>query len=60
MTRKHYEAIAAVINATADANRGNAGVLLEVAQGIAEFCADENPAFNRARFISACFAYQQG
>jgi hypothetical protein len=59
MTRKDFEAIAATINAAADANRGNAGVLLEVAQGIAEHCATVSPRFDRARFISACFKYQQ-
>lgn len=60
MNRKHFEAIAAAINATGDANRGNAGLLLEVAQRLADVFAQENPRFDRARFVASCFAYQKG
>lgn len=60
MTRKHFEAIAAAINAVGASNPGNADVLLQVAQGIAETCAASNPNFDRSRFIAACFAYQKG
>lgn len=59
-TRKDYEAIAAVINNVGRAHRTENNVAtLEIAQGLADYFATDNPDFNRARFISACFKYQQ-
>jgi hypothetical protein len=58
MTRQHFVAVADAINDVGDANRGNADVLLQVAQGLAAQFATFNPNFDRARFIAACFAYQ--
>lgn len=60
-TKKDFEAIASAIN---DAGRQTsidvrAHGLLIAAQGMADYFATANPNFNRARFMSACFRYQQ-
>ena len=65
MTRKHYEAIAEVIK---DANRlpstrfhYHVGVdeaiheaRLDIAEGIARYCTNDNPNFDRDKFLTAC------
>lgn len=58
MTRKHFEAIAAIIKSNgveihSDFDRGYiAGV--EVAHEMADFFATQNPNFDRVRFLTAC------
>lgn len=50
MTRKHFEAIAAIIK----------GLVLThsekepIAQQFADLCEESNPDFDRARFLKAC------
>lgn len=60
MTKKHFEAIAAILNSFYIVPRGVPSRALEAAavSGIAEEMADlfaqENPRFDRARFLKAC------
>lgn len=54
-----YQAIAAVINGVGAQSRGNADILLRVAQGLAEIFGQDQT-FNRSEFVAACFAYQKG
>ena len=61
MTKKHYEAIAAIIastrnNATLYPSNGHArGETLEVtASRLADYFTTDNPRFDRARFLQAC------
>lgn len=50
MTRKHFEAIAAIIDAQRDI-----GVEIQgTANELAAFFATENPNFDRERFLKAC------
>ncbi len=53
MTKKHFVAIAAAIKELWE-NSDNVDAVDEVARAIADVCADSNPRFNRARFLSAC------
>lgn len=46
MTRKHFRAIAERLKA------GNASI--ELCRSFANMCADENPRFDRAKFLEAC------
>lgn len=52
MTRKHFIAIAAII---ADGDgRTDYAARKEVALGLADYFAGENPHFDRKRFLTAC------
>lgn len=55
MSRKHYKAIAAVIKENVDAF-DNAGYIAarNIGNSIADICAEDNPNFNRAKFLQAC------
>ena len=60
MTRKHFEAIAEIVNsltipnAAAGFDEGfNSGVV-ELAENLAGYFATENPNFDRQRFLKAC------
>jgi hypothetical protein len=66
MTKKHFNAIAAAIRtAREDACAGRSGYAPEhvdaamlatarIARDIAAVCADDNPRFDRVRFLAAC------
>lgn len=62
MTRKHYEAVAAVIRDEVDSVSDLPTVqavivrisLLNVADGLADVFAADNPRFDRERFLAAC------
>lgn len=56
MTRKDYVAIAAGIRAEVEAgpNKNGSTALQRVAERIAEVMAQDNPRFDRARFLKAC------
>ncbi len=59
MTKKHFEAVAAAIEAQLTEGRDewerglNAGIL-RTAQGLAKYYAEQNPRFDRQRFLAAC------
>jgi hypothetical protein len=56
MTRKHFEAIAAML--VPYTNMTETPVILAVDSLItklADFCAQENPNFNRSKFLVACY-----
>ena len=61
MTRKQFEAVAALIadkkdfgNGTIDYDAGMERMRLLVAEDLADYFADENPNFDRKRFLTAC------
>lgn len=49
MTRKHFEAIAAIIKNTLVTDRREA-----TATAMADYLATQNPNFDRGRFLTAC------
>ena len=53
MSRKDYEAIAAVIDLARD-EYGMEGAVVLIANRLAGYFERENPDFNRARFMQAC------
>ena len=56
MTRKHFEALARALGETSPY-----GVLVardDMAEAIANVCADTNPLFNRERFLDAVTTYK--
>ena len=58
MTRKHFEALARALGETSPY-----GVLVsrhDIAEAIADVCADTNPLFNRERFLDAVDTYKGG
>lgn len=59
MTRKHFRALAAIIKGERevwkDANEPKVKVAIDNIQGmLTEFCKQENPEFDQARFYDAC------
>lgn len=56
MTRKHYEAVAAIVAArlAATDSRTAGGVLCDLAADLADAFQAENPRFDRLRFFAAC------
>jgi hypothetical protein len=54
MTRKDYELIANVIKQFPRLDYGVASVLEELAEDLSVALSNENPRFDRARFIKAC------
>ena len=55
MTKKDYEAIAAIIREFQDVNRTvRAQLATQVSERLAEYMAADNPRFDRARFLAAC------
>ena len=58
MTRKHFEAIAAILAANMD-NSGTAGEIWRgqcIADDLAEYFAETNPRFDKQRFLTASHA----
>lgn len=58
MTKKHYEAIAAIILQVG--GRYNDSLIRKdiLASVLADYFASENPRFDRARFLAACGIYE--
>lgn len=56
MTRKDYQAIAEVISTLADKYQFDDGryIVSEVASDLAEVLQNDNPRFDRQRFLDAC------
>ena len=62
MTKKHFEAIAAIIKSDLDALSDVSGPAAEsareacenIAVGMADYFASENPRFDREKFLTAC------
>lgn len=61
VTKKHYKAIAEIINyqvrynANADPNEdGSLMVCEDIAKELADYFAEDNPNFNRKKFLKAC------
>jgi hypothetical protein len=54
MTRKDYELIAKVFAEVDTCSDGAAEVVEELAHALANALADDNPRFDRARFLAAC------
>lgn len=56
MTKKHYEAIAAIIKARyfGDKNDDGDNAVRSIALAIADYLARDNPKFTRTRFLQAC------
>lgn len=55
MSKRHFEALARIIAANKTRKIVSAGVALRcVAMDIAAMCANENPQFDRDRFMAAC------
>jgi hypothetical protein len=55
MTKKDYQAIAAMLYTFQDTNRTvRAQLTSEIAQRMADLMAADNPRFSRERFIEAC------
>jgi hypothetical protein len=58
MTRKHFIAVAALIkglaDTTADPAQATDIAVRDVADGLADLFAKDNPNFDRARFLTAC------
>jgi hypothetical protein len=53
MTKKHYEAIAKAFYAYIATNTG-ANIARPIAKDLADYFAQDNPKFNRSRFLEAC------
>ena len=61
MSKRHFEKLAAIIrnarvaeNEEETANIGYNLAVADIAQAIADMCCDENPRFDRERFLAAC------
>lgn len=56
MTRKHFEAIAAILaeQHDHDPNSNDYLVIYDTATDLASYFATENPNFDRRRFLKAC------
>lgn len=59
MTKKHYEAIAAIIastyrNAALYKDAGRTDTLETIAARLADYFATDNKLFDRSRFLAAC------
>ena len=53
-SKKDYEAVATVISRVVEAYDYPPVSVMEVARGLAEYFAADNPRFDRARFLGAC------
>lgn len=68
MSRKHFEALAAIVRelphftvgpalkGAADPEQVGENVRNGAASMLADYCASENPSFDRGRFLAACGA----
>lgn len=53
MTKKHYIAIATIINDAYTAE-SDMGIIKDIAYPLADYFATDNKLFNRERFLAAC------
>ena len=51
MSRKHFERLADIVRRNLSVD---AATRKHVAEELAEFCAEQNPRFDRERFLAAC------
>ena len=56
MTRKHFEALARALGETSP--YGPLVARHDIAEAVADVCADTNPLFNRERFLDAVDTYK--
>lgn len=56
MTKKHFTAIAKVINDALWDDKNDAATTMQIAGRLAVFFQQENPLFDHERFIAACVA----
>ena len=60
LSKKDFEGLAVIVANESAQSRGTAtpaGIVLDrIADKIANFCAQQNPNFNRAKFLAACQA----
>ena len=56
MTEKDYKLIANVFNSNFRENPNHSVILAVAARGLADELAKENSAFNRRKFLDACYA----
>lgn len=61
LSRKHFQALADIVraayvpeNGEETANVGYNLAVSDMADALADFCAQHNPNFDRARFLDAC------
>lgn len=56
LTRKHFKAIAEILKEVEEngINLSKKNTLTEVAEKVADYFANENPRFNRTKFLEAC------
>lgn len=55
MTKKHYEAIAKILHQSVQYDfEGDYGLTTKVVNELADYFEQENPKFNRERFLQAC------
>lgn len=57
MTRKHFEELAAIVRRS---TQPSSIERITVAEELAEFCATQNPRFDRGRFFEACGLGEKG
>lgn len=60
MTRKHYELIAKAIRREITAGRADRESAMHIGYGLAYFLEEDNPRFNRERFLDACLITSEG
>ena len=58
MTKKHFKALAEIIIKNLEALDGRPEItkilLMDIALDIANYCQEQNPLFDRQRFLKAC------
>ena len=54
MSRKHFKAAAAILSNYSDVTGPAKSIVREIANEFADLFADENPRFDRERFLAAC------
>ena len=56
MTRKDYNAVAAIINNAYDVDDATDDSLVDIATKLADLFVTDNESFDRQRFFAACFS----
>lgn len=54
MTKRHFEAIAAIVKSVARYHDADKVTAKAIAEDLAFYFAKENPRFDRGRFLTAC------
>jgi hypothetical protein len=60
MTRRHFNALAALVASYAIPNGSGSVGVEKLASDLADLCARENGRFDRERFLAACLPQHQG